>query len=188
MSFLKRLFAGGKAQSPPNQPQAPRQTATTPTLPPPKPVPEKPISQPTPSLQTQEYMCDICGSALRRQQITRYPNCRIVLRPSYWEGIYERGRINGDLVGMHISMMMNSSPSFGICTRCNETLAQDKQKPSEYGLKEYAAQMMSNGERPDSAAPVVAGVIWKKRTGQWPSSIAFRNAKLAKRYGAPVAE
>ena len=32
------------------------------------------------------------------------------------------------------------------------------------------------------------GCHLEKRTGQWHSSIAFRNAKLAKRYGAPVAE
>lgn len=131
--------------------------------------------------------CGMCGHDLTGKQWTHYPNCRILLSPSYWEEIFDRGRIHGS-VGKHIGLMVNLSRGFGICTRCNQKLALDVQTLSEYGLKEYVPLMMSDDQRPGLAAAVVAGVFWNKKTGKWPSSIGFRNAELAKRYSAPVVE
>lgn len=131
--------------------------------------------------------CGMCGHDLTGKQWTHYPNYRILLSPSYWETIFDRGRIHGS-VGKHIGLMVNLSRGFGICARCNQKLGLDEQTLSEYGLEEYVPLMMLDDQQPGLAAAVVAGVFWKKKTGKWPSSIGFRNAELAKRYGAPVVE
>jgi len=133
--------------------------------------------------------CEMCLRAPRINQMSTHRACRLLLSPAYWEAMHDMRIVRNGSVAKHIGYIVSealSGVSLDTCDQCNQKLAEDERKLSEYGLAEYVPIMMSEDERPGLAAAIVAGVTWKKITGKWPASVGFRDATVAKRFGAAV--
>lgn len=130
------------------------------------------------------YQCDLCSNQMSsRSDGQILSDLEMGTYPHYWEVITEAASGNANMLGMQIQLRMNDTSGFSVCPKCAATLSQRATQLSDIGLR----SLDSSGLDKYDKVMVVAGVVWQKKTGTWPSCldasvVALRDRVFANRY------
>lgn len=119
------------------------------------------------------YNCDICSTTMSSKASGNFlDQNRVLTSPGYWEYICTRtlSGLNENTLGQFLSGISKDTTGFIVCDVCRNMLRQDGQKATEYGLRGYVSSLPS-GQIDTRSICMVAGTVWKRIRGEWPSTI-----------------
>lgn len=123
------------------------------------------------------YQCDTCSNIfLDKSHGSFFDQNRILTSPSYWEHLIIGGTVIGKLqdegqLEMWITMYCKNDPNgYTVCNACRDKFLNDDSKAKLYGLESYVRSIPS-GQVNKQSILIVAGTIWQKYNGSWPSFI-----------------
>ncbi|MEZ5987647.1 MAG: CFI-box-CTERM domain-containing protein [Planctomycetota bacterium] len=119
------------------------------------------------------YKCDICSHLMpSKESGTHFDQNRVLTSPGYWEHLFGKPDFDGGMLGGFLGMLCRDPTGFTVCSGCKNMLLNDTALTSRYGLSQYLKSIPS-GMVDSHAAGMVAGTVWKERSGSWPETIAF---------------
>ncbi len=134
--------------------------------------------------------CDICNKAIYNKSESRfYDQNRVITSPFYWEhvinNVLEKEFRNDtmqqkeQLLAMLLDKFSKDRSGFTVCSKCQDMLEKDLQRAQEFHLPNLEKYVVSNrsGRVDLATAGVIAGAVWTKIHGSWPSSIVVRDLK-----------
>jgi hypothetical protein len=119
------------------------------------------------------YLCDICSTSLAsRSAGTFFDQSRVATSPGYWEYLCTNSFIplTEDTIGLAVWQLCQDTSGYVVCDNCRDMLQRDMQLAREYGLEQYVTSIPS-GEVDSHPVGMVAGTVWQKLHGTWPSTI-----------------
>jgi hypothetical protein len=130
--------------------------------------------------------CDICNTAIYKKSESRfYDQNRVVTSPFYWEYVIsntlERD-CRGDtmqqkerILALLLTKFCDDTGGFTVCSKCQDMLEKDLQRAKEFNLPNLEKYVISDhtGRVDSGTAGVIAGAVWTKIHGNWPSSIVI---------------
>jgi len=118
------------------------------------------------------YMCDICGQEMRSKSAGHfYDQNRVLTSPSYWRHVFTKGTpLEEDALGLMLMTFSKDPSGFTVCNSCDAMLSSDMELAGEYDLAGFI-ESISSGQVNTHSAGKVAGTVWEKIHGHWPSTI-----------------
>jgi len=97
---------------------------------------------------------------------------RVLTSPGYWMYLYTKAqtRITEDSLGSFLAMFSKDTSGYTVCDQCEEMLEKDYELGKEYDIEESIVSI-SSGQVDTYAAGTVAGTVWQKLNGSWPSTL-----------------
>jgi len=119
------------------------------------------------------YQCDICSKTMENKSVgSFFDQNRVLTSPSYWTHLYTKAkiRITEDRLGSFLAMFSQDSSGYTVCDQCDEMLEKDYDLGNKYDIRKSISSIPS-GEVDTYAAGTVAGTVWQKLNGSWPSTL-----------------
>jgi hypothetical protein len=81
------------------------------------------------------------------------------------------------LLAMLLDKFSKDRSGFTVCSKCQDMLGKDLQRAKEFNLPNLKKYVISDhsGKVDLATAGVIAGAVWTKIHGSWPSSIVIRD-------------
>jgi len=97
---------------------------------------------------------------------------RVLTSPGYWKYLYTKAQtqVTEDNLGSFLAMFSKDTSGYTVCDPCEEMLAKDDELGKEYDIEKYIVSIPS-GQVDTHAAGTVAGTVWQKLNGSWPSTL-----------------
>jgi hypothetical protein len=117
------------------------------------------------------YQCDICTTDMPSKSAgTFFDQSRVLTSPGYWKYLYTEAptRLTEEVVPPFIARLCRDTSGYTVCDKCRDMLQRDAQLGREYDIEHYIESIPSGLVSPHSVG-IVAGTVWKKLHGKWPS-------------------
>ncbi len=119
------------------------------------------------------YKCDICSKTMENKSSGKsFDQNRVLTSPGYWMYLYTKAqtRITEDNLGSFLAMFSKDTSGYTVCDQCEEILKKDYELGKEYNIEKSIVSIPS-GQVDTYAAGTVAGTVWQKLNGSWPSTL-----------------
>jgi hypothetical protein len=83
------------------------------------------------------------------------------------------------ILAMLLDKLCKDTSGFTVCSKCQDMIEKDLQRAKEFNLPNLEKYVVSDptGKVDLGTAGVIAGAVWTKIHGNWPSSIVIREFK-----------
>jgi len=119
------------------------------------------------------YNCDICSREMEDKSNGHFfDQNRVLTSPSFWQHLYTAkiNPLSEEGIGGFLGMFCQDASGYTVCDQCQDMLKNDFNLGREYEIEEFVSSI-SSGEVDTYAAGTVAGTVWKKLNGRWPSTV-----------------
>lgn len=123
------------------------------------------------------YKCDVCGVDIAsKANGKKYQNQEVCTCPGYWEVVTAKQKALADMLGsgaaenaygVLIQHCLQDQSGFTVCEQCSAMISTCDRQLMELGL----GRLKSVGVRPRDQILVVAGVVWQRTMGDWPTCL-----------------
>jgi hypothetical protein len=123
------------------------------------------------------YKCDVCSQEMASKASGKtYRDEDVNTCPGYWEVAAIKQKAFSDLLGggspenaygMFIQQRLQDQSGFTVCPVCAAMLDERSTQLKEIGLE----RLVAGGVTPREQVLVVAGVVWQRTIGNWPSCL-----------------
>ena len=123
------------------------------------------------------YACDVCSIDIGSKSSGRtFGDAEVCTSPGYWEVAAKKQKRFADLLGggaaenaygMFIQQRLHDQNGFTVCPQCAAMIDRRNTQLKEIGLE----RLVTGGVTPREQVLVVAGVVWQRTMGNWPSCL-----------------